>query len=67
MLVDIVSKNGNLKRVELLGRSGKLKFSQTTDGLVVELAGGKLSDLACSLRITGSSLSPALLPTAAVQ
>ena len=42
MLVDIVSKNGNLKRVELLGRSGKLKFSQTTDGLVVELAGGKI-------------------------
>ena len=38
-----------IRKVELLGRSGKLKFDQTADGLVVELPGEKLSDLTCSL------------------
>ena len=51
-----------IRKVELLGRSGKLKFSQTADGLVVELPGEKLSDLTCSLRITGSDLKPVPLP-----
>ncbi|HXR08795.1 MAG TPA: alpha-L-fucosidase [Candidatus Acidoferrum sp.] len=51
-----------ISQVELLGRPGKLTFSQTGDGLVVELAGDKLSDLTCSLRITGSNLKPAPLP-----
>ena len=53
-----------ITKVELLGRKGKLKFEQTADGLIVELPGGKLSDLTCSLRITGSNLKPAPLPTA---
>jgi hypothetical protein len=48
----------------LLGGAGKLKFSQTADGLVVELPGQKLSDLTCALRITGSNLKPAPLPAA---
>jgi alpha-L-fucosidase len=53
-----------IKKIELLGRSGKLKFEQTADGLVVELPGEKLSDLTCSLRITGSNLKPVSLPVA---
>jgi alpha-L-fucosidase len=52
----------NIKKVQLLGRTGDLKFNQTADGLVVELPGAKLSDLTCSLRITGSNLKPAPLP-----
>jgi alpha-L-fucosidase len=47
-----------IKRVELLGYRGKLKFTQTADGLAVELPGKKISDLTCSLRITGSNLKP---------
>src|SRR5208337_3674067 len=35
-----------IKKVELLGHSGRLKFDQTSGGLVVELPGEKLSDLA---------------------
>ncbi len=63
---DDVSMN-KIKRVELLGHKGKLKFTQTADGLEVELPGEKLSDLTCSLRITGSNLKPAPIPpTAAV-
>ena len=58
-------RQNKIKKVEMLGRSGKLKFSQTADGLIVELPGGKLSDLTCSLRITGSGLSPAPLLTPA--
>ncbi|HEX7578033.1 MAG TPA: alpha-L-fucosidase [Verrucomicrobiae bacterium] len=57
-------KQNKIKKVELLGRSGKLKFEQTADGLVVELPGEKLSDLTCSLRITGSNLKPAALTAA---
>jgi alpha-L-fucosidase len=51
-----------ITKVELLGHSGKLKFDQTADGLVVELPGEKLSDLTCALRITGSNLKPAASP-----
>ena len=47
-----------IQRVELLGHHGKLKFTQTADGLAVELPAEKLSDLTCSLRITGSNLMP---------
>jgi alpha-L-fucosidase len=47
-----------IKRVALLGYNGKLTFAQSSDGLTVELPGEKLSDLACSLKITGSSLKP---------
>jgi len=58
------SKQNKISKVELLGYKGKLKFSQTADGLVVELPDKKLSDLTCSLRITGSNLKPATSPEA---
>jgi len=51
-----------IEKVELLGRDGALKFTQTTNGLSVELPGEKLSDLTCSLRITGTNFKPAPLP-----
>jgi alpha-L-fucosidase len=47
-----------IRRVELLGHKGKLKFTQTADGLTVELPGEKLTDLTCSLKITGGNLQP---------
>jgi alpha-L-fucosidase len=47
-----------IERVELLGYNGELKFTQTTEGLKVMLPGQKLSDLTCSLRITGTNLKP---------
>jgi len=59
------SDNGGqnkIERVELLGRRGQLKFTQTAEGLAIELPGEKLSDLTCSLRITGSQFKPAPLP-----
>jgi hypothetical protein len=51
-----------IEKVELLGRNGELKFFQTTNGLAVELPGEKLSDLTCTLRITGSNFKPVPLP-----
>jgi len=55
-----------ISRVELLGGKGKLKFEQTADGLLVNLPDKKLSDLTCSLRISGSNLKPASAPAGAV-
>jgi len=55
-----------IQKVEMLGRSGKLKFNQTADGLFVEVPGEKLSDLTCALRITGSNLNPTPLPDLSV-
>jgi len=51
-----------ITKVELLGYSGQLKFTQTADGLAVELPDVKLSDLTCALRVTGGNLKPANLP-----
>jgi len=61
-----------IQRVELLGAKGNffhrffgssgLKFTQTADGLTVELPDNARSDLTCALRITGSNLKPAPLP-----
>jgi len=48
-----------IAKIELLGHKGKLKFTQTTDELVVELPDVKLSDLTCALRITGGNFKPA--------
>jgi alpha-L-fucosidase len=69
---DDVSAN-QIKRVELLGYEGKLKFTQTTEDLTVELPDNhklqdiEVSDLTCSLRITGKNLKPApVAPTASV-
>ena len=53
------SSANQIKRVELLGYKGRLKFTQTTDGLIVEIPAQKTSDLTCSLKITGSHLKPA--------
>jgi len=47
-----------IRRVNLLGYKGKLNFTQTTEGLMVELPDKKISDLTCSLKITGSNLKP---------
>jgi alpha-L-fucosidase len=55
-----------IQRVELLGREGGLHFTQTTNGLVVELPGEKTGDLTCALRINGSDLKPAPIPAQAV-
>jgi alpha-L-fucosidase len=44
-----------------------LKFTQTADGLTVDLPGEKLSDLTCSLKITGGNLKPAAAPATAVK
>ena len=69
MLIKSLAKTGDpaqnrIGKVRLLGRAGELKFTQTADGLAVELPGEKLSDLTCALRITGSHLKPAPLPAA---
>lgn len=58
------SYQNRIETVELLGRDGPLEFSQTTNGLVVALAGAQPVDLPCSLRIRGSGLQPAPLPAA---
>ena len=56
-----------ISRVTLLGHKGKLKFTQTAEALTVELPGGKLSDLTCTLKITGRNLKPApMTPATAV-
>jgi alpha-L-fucosidase len=55
------SSVNEIKRVELLGYKGKLPFEQTVEGLIVTLPLAKLSDLTCSLKITGSNLKPAPL------
>ena len=48
-----------IKRVELLGHKGKLKFTQSKEGLVVELPAEAKPGLTCALRITGRNLVPA--------
>jgi alpha-L-fucosidase len=69
MVIKSLAKTGDpaqnkIGKVALLGRAGNLKFTQTADGLAVELPGEKLSDLTCALRITGSHLKPAPMPAA---
>jgi alpha-L-fucosidase len=54
-----------IKRVELLGFKGKLQFEQTAEGIIVTLPPTKLSDLTCSLKITGSNLKPVTPPVTA--
>jgi len=56
----------HIKRVDLLGFAGRLAFTQSTNGLTVQLPGQKLSDLTCTLRITGSHLWPVPVPVAEV-
>ncbi len=53
------TKTNQVKRVELLGHRGNLKFTQDANGLAVTLPGTKLSAIAISLKITGDDLRPA--------
>jgi len=52
------ASQNKITKVELLGYSGNLQFTQTAEGLSVELPDKKISDLTCALRITGSNLKP---------
>jgi len=63
LIIKSLAKSGDasanqIKRVELLGYKGKLRSTQTAEGLTVELPDKKLSDLTCSLKITGKNLKP---------
>ena len=51
-------KQNKISRVELLGGKGKLSFTQTAEGLVVQLPAGKTNALTCTLRIAGRTLKP---------
>jgi alpha-L-fucosidase len=55
----VTGKANAIKRVELLGHQGKLKFKQTADGLMVTLPERPVSEYTCALRITGDNLRPA--------
>jgi alpha-L-fucosidase len=56
------AEGNQIKRVELLGHKGKLKFNQTGEGLSVTLPAEKLSELTCALKIEGNNLQPVNLP-----
>ncbi len=52
-------KSANVvKKVWLLGHSGKLEWTQSADGLLVNLPTDEKSTLPCALKITGSNLAP---------
>ena len=51
-----------ISRVEMLGHTGVLTFTQTKSGLVVEIPAAAKPELTCALRITGDNLKPAPLP-----
>jgi alpha-L-fucosidase len=59
------ANQNKIRRIELLGY-GKVKFTQTAEGLTVELPDKKISDLTCALRITGKNLKPVPVPETAV-
>jgi len=52
------SDANQIEKIELLGASGAVKFSQSADGLAVALPGKPLSTIACALKITGKNLKP---------
>jgi alpha-L-fucosidase len=56
------STQNKIEKIEMLGHDGGLKFSQSKDGLAVEIPADAKPDLTCALRITGSNLKPAPLP-----
>jgi alpha-L-fucosidase len=62
-------KINRIRRVNLLGYSGKVDWQQTPDGLVVTLPEKKVSDYTVALKITGSALTnmPYTLPVKAIQ
>jgi alpha-L-fucosidase len=61
-----VAGHNEVKRVELLGHKGKLKFTQTADALIVELPAGTTNALTCALKITGSNFKPVIPPVTTV-
>lgn len=71
LLIRSLAKTGEadqnqIKRVDLLGGKTKLHYTQTAEGLLVELPAKQTNNLTCSLRITGNDLTPAPLPQALV-
>ncbi len=56
------STQNKIEKIELLGHRGSLKFVQTTNGLAIDLPAEKVSDLTCTLRVTGSGFKPATPP-----
>jgi alpha-L-fucosidase len=54
-----------IKRVQLLGCKGDLKFAQTTEGLVIDLPAQAPPSLTCSLKIIGGNLQAVTPPAAA--
>jgi alpha-L-fucosidase len=48
-----------IRKIILLGHSGKLTWSQTTNGLRIKLPAHKTSDFTCAIRINGRNLKPA--------
>ncbi|HWH69378.1 MAG TPA: alpha-L-fucosidase, partial [Candidatus Sulfotelmatobacter sp.] len=65
-LAKIPENNGTITGISLLGSTGKLDWTQTTNGLVVKLPAQKVSDYTCVLKITGTDLKPAPVPEVAV-
>ena len=50
-----------IAKIELLGHTGQLQFSQSKEGLTVVIPADAKPDLTCALRITGENLKPAPL------
>jgi alpha-L-fucosidase len=59
------ANQNKINRVELLGLKGALKFTQTTNALIVELPAGNTNALTCALKIDGERLKP-VVPSANV-
>jgi alpha-L-fucosidase len=53
-------KNNRIKRIELLGYHGQIKFVQTATGLEVSLPAGQAANTTCSLKVIGSNFIPAV-------
>jgi alpha-L-fucosidase len=51
-------KINKITSVGLLGYKGKIAWKQTAEGLAVTLPAVKISEYACTLKITGSNLKP---------
>lgn len=60
---DPAQREGRVSKVNLLGYRGKLTWSQTAEGLVVNLPAQKPSEYTCALKISGRDLKP--VPVAA--
>ncbi len=58
----LASVAGKVDRVELVGHTGALEWSQTADGLRVKLPLDKPGDHALALRVLGEKLKPAPAP-----